>query len=116
VPLKVDVIRDRAAIAREVEGGEIENVYRLQIMNPQEVSREVSITVSGLDGIKVEGQTQHVHVNASSSRLVPLRVEAPRAAGRKGSNHIHFRVEATTPTRPQDAPIVVDEKATFVIN
>src|SRR5687767_4264464 len=32
-PLKVDVIRDRAAMSREVEGGLVENVYRLQVMN-----------------------------------------------------------------------------------
>lgn len=116
VPLKVDVIRDRSNVTHDADSDEVENVYRLQIMNPQEVAREVSIVVSGMDGIKVEGQTQHVHVNASSSKLVPLRVEVPRVAGHKGSNHLHFRVEATTPTRPQDAPIVVEEKATFVIN
>ena len=39
IPLKVDIIRDRAAIAREVEGGLIENIYRIQLMNTQEVPR-----------------------------------------------------------------------------
>jgi hypothetical protein len=37
-PLKVDVIRDRGALARMVEQGRIENVYRLQIMNATELS------------------------------------------------------------------------------
>src|SRR6476661_4533117 len=32
-PLKMDVLRDRGAMGREVDGGVIENVYRLQIMN-----------------------------------------------------------------------------------
>jgi polyferredoxin len=35
-PLKVDVIRDRAALSRIVAGGKLENVYRLQIMNATE--------------------------------------------------------------------------------
>jgi polyferredoxin len=36
VPLKVDVVRDRGSLARIVEGGRLENVYRLQIMNATE--------------------------------------------------------------------------------
>jgi len=32
-PMKVDVVRDRAALSRIVAGGRLENVYRLQIMN-----------------------------------------------------------------------------------
>src|SRR5437763_6807227 len=35
-PLKVDVLRDRGVLAREVSPGVIENVYRLQIMNTDE--------------------------------------------------------------------------------
>jgi polyferredoxin len=35
-PLKLDVIRDRGSMGREVEDGMIENVYRLQIMNTSE--------------------------------------------------------------------------------
>ena len=57
VPLKVDVIRDRAAIAREVEGGLIENVYRLQIMNTTEQARAFDINVTGLPGILVGART-----------------------------------------------------------
>jgi cytochrome c oxidase accessory protein FixG len=36
--LRVDVIRDRATLAREVEGGLIENVYRLHVINVSEVA------------------------------------------------------------------------------
>ncbi|OFW45230.1 MAG: cytochrome c oxidase accessory protein CcoG, partial [Acidobacteria bacterium RIFCSPLOWO2_12_FULL_67_14b] len=57
VPLKVDVIRDRAAIAREVEGGQIENVYRLQIMNTAEAGRAFNIRVEGLPSLHVAGET-----------------------------------------------------------
>src|SRR5690349_5082462 len=116
VPLKVDVIRDRGNVMHEADSEEVENVYRLQIMNTQEVEREVSVVVSGLDGIKLEGETRHLRVAPTSARLVPVRVEAPRAAGQKGSNRIRFTVKAVDPSRPSEPPIVVDEKATFVIN
>src|SRR4029453_8354571 len=33
VPLKVDVIRDRGGLAREIDDGRIENTFRLNVMN-----------------------------------------------------------------------------------
>src|SRR5690242_1554117 len=57
VPLKVDVIRDRAAISREVEDGQIENVYRLQIMNTSESRRVFSIGVEGIASARLAGES-----------------------------------------------------------
>ena len=91
VPLKVDVIRDRAAIAREVEGGWIENVYRLQIMNTTEEGRAFEITVSGLPQIHVWGEPS-VGVAPATSRMVPVKVRA--APGANGTHPIEFRVRA----------------------
>jgi cytochrome c oxidase accessory protein FixG len=92
VPLKVDVIRDRAAIAREVDGGLIENVYRLQIMNTAEQARAFDINVSGLPGIGVWGENI-TGVPAAESRMVPVRVRAD-AATPAGSHPIEFTVRA----------------------
>jgi cytochrome c oxidase accessory protein FixG len=116
VPLKVDVIRDRGNVMHEAEDANVENVYRLQIMNTQELEREVSIVVSGLEGIKLEGRTERIRIPPTASKLVPVRVEAPRASGHKGSNRIRFTVEAVNPAQPGEPPLVVNEKATFVIN
>jgi len=74
-PLKVDVIRDRGALAREALPGVIENVYRLQIMNTDEKPREFTVTASGLPGIKVTGVAQPVVVGAASTRLVPFQLQ-----------------------------------------
>ena len=92
VPLKVDVIRDRAAISREVEGGLIENVYRLQIMNTTEQARAFEITVSGLPGIQVWGENT-TGVPATETRMVPVRVRAEAGAA-AGSHPIEFTVRA----------------------
>jgi len=115
VPLKVDVIRDRGNVMHDGDAAEVQNVYRLQIMNTQEVAREMRISVSGLDGIEIEGATRPVQVGPASSLMVPVRVEAPRASGRKGANRIFFTVEATDPSHPDVAPLKVVEKATFLI-
>jgi len=91
VPLKVDVIRDRAAISREVDGGLIENVYRLQIMNTTEQARAFEITVSGLPGIHIWGEST-VGMPAAASRMVPVKVRAEAAA--PGSHPVQFTVRA----------------------
>jgi cytochrome c oxidase accessory protein FixG len=90
-PLKVDVIRDRAAIAREVEGGLIENVYRLQIMNTTEEARAFHVSVRGLPDIHVWGEPT-VGVPAATSRMVPVKVRAAPAAS--GTHPIEFEVRA----------------------
>jgi cytochrome c oxidase accessory protein FixG len=91
-PLKVDVIRDRAAIAREVEGGLIENVYRLQIMNTTEQARAFEIGVRGLPGIHVWSENV-AGVPAATSRMVPIRVRID-AGQAPGSYPVEFTVRA----------------------
>jgi cytochrome c oxidase accessory protein FixG len=92
VPLKVDVIRDRAAISREVEGGLIENVYRLQIMNITERARAFEIGVAGLPGIHIAGGDT-TGVGPAETRMVPVRVRIdPGPAA--GSHPIEFTVRA----------------------
>ncbi|HEX7952211.1 MAG TPA: cytochrome c oxidase accessory protein CcoG [Burkholderiales bacterium] len=115
VPLKVDVIRDRGNVMRDADDNEVQNVYRLQIMNTQETARELHISVSGLDGLEIKGGAHTIPVAPASSVTVPLRVEAPRASGRAGSNRIVFTVLASDPSRPDSAPLEVAEKASFVI-
>jgi cytochrome c oxidase accessory protein FixG len=107
--LKVDVIRDRGALARETAPGIIENVYRLQIMNTGEVPQRFSIAAAGVPGISVVGVEQPVAVAGASSRLVPVRLQAPADAGNPGANRIEFVVEALG-----DAKLSRREKSTFL--
>jgi polyferredoxin len=93
VPLKLDVIRDRAAIAREVEGGQIENVYRLQVMNTVEQARAFELSVSGIPGIQVWGEPT-IGVGAATSRSVPVKVRIPADAAKPGSHRIEFHLRA----------------------
>ncbi len=107
--LKFDVIRDRAALARESVPGMIENVYRLQIMNTSEAPQHISIVATGIPGIEVVGVEQPLELAGASTRLVPVRVQAPAEAGTPGANRIEFVIEATG-----DAKLVRREKSTFL--
>jgi cytochrome c oxidase accessory protein FixG len=75
-PLKVDVIRDRGALAREAAPGVIENVYRLQLMNTDEKARELVIRAEGLPGLRVVGVEQPIALGAGATKLVALRLQA----------------------------------------
>ncbi len=107
--LKVDVIRDRGALAREAAPGVIENVYRLQIMNTAEAPQRFTIIAEGVPGLAVVGVDQPVSLAGASSRLVPVRLQAPADAGTPGANRIDFVVTAV-----DDAKLARREKSTFL--
>jgi cytochrome c oxidase accessory protein FixG len=107
--LKVDVIRDRGSMGREVEDGMIENVYRLQIMNTDERPHRYRISVNGVDSIAMASGDQ-VALPATASRAVPVRVRIDHGKGEKGSNKITFTVRAL-----DEDDLAVTEKAVFIV-
>jgi cytochrome c oxidase accessory protein FixG len=90
-PLKVDVVRDRAALSRIVAGGKLENVYRLQVMNATEQPQRYRITAEGLEGLVVASDAQ-VEVGPADSRWVAVRLQVPYGAAPAGSHPIHFDI------------------------
>jgi polyferredoxin len=115
VPVKVDVIRDRANVAYGADEPVIENVYRLQLMNTDESAREFSIAVSGLEDMRLVSDPQPLHVAGASNRVVPVRVQVGRAAAKPGSNRIEFTIRAAARGKPEEPALVIREKATFVV-
>jgi polyferredoxin len=109
VPLKVDVIRDRGTLGREVEDGLIENVYRLQFINSAESARRFRISVDGIDTIFVASEPE-VEVDAAGNRMVPVRVRVQPGKGSPGSNAVRFRIVDTA-----DPSVAIDEKSTFYV-
>jgi cytochrome c oxidase accessory protein FixG len=93
-PFKVDVVRDRASLARIVAGGKIENVYRLQIMNAAEKTMQYHLSVEGLGGVELATDS-HVQVQATESLWVSVRVQMPYEAAQPGSHPIEFRIHAS---------------------
>ncbi len=89
---KVDVVRDRGAIARMVGAGTIENVYRLQIMNATEQPQTYRLRVDGIEGLHI-ASGDLVKVAAAGSLWVPVRVQIPPGQAGPGSYPIRFRIE-----------------------
>ncbi|MGE0350330.1 cytochrome c oxidase accessory protein CcoG [Hydrogenophaga sp.] len=108
-PLKVDVIRDRGALARMVENGRIENVFRLQVMNATEDTQRYQIRVTGLPGIELASPAE-VEVLPTEVRSAAVRVQIAPEAATTGSHPIRFEIQAEG-----DSAIRVVEKAVFLV-
>ncbi|MCW5636860.1 MAG: cytochrome c oxidase accessory protein CcoG [Rubrivivax sp.] len=122
-PFKVDVVRDRGTLARLVDDGYIENVYRLQIMNATEQAQRFRIGVAGLPRMAVVAMPP-VRVEPAGARWVPVAVRVPpevASAAGPGSHRIEFTVERLQPAADAaatGAPAVgrpQSEKSTFIV-
>lgn len=110
--LKVDVVRDRSTLARLVDQGQIENVYRLQLMNATESAQRYRIGVQGVAGARL-AQPADVDVPPAQARWVTVAVRVPPQSAQAlgpGAHPIRFEV-----VPGGDAPRAVVEKSTFIV-
>ena len=107
-PLKVDVVRDRAALSRSVAGGRLENVYRLQIMNATEQAQRYRISANGLAGLVLASEPQ-IDVGPAQSRWVAVRLQIAEGAAKPGPHAITFGVADAS------GQAAVSEKSVFLV-
>ena len=108
IPMRVDVLRDRGVMSREVGDGLTENVYLLHIMNMQDTERTFTVTPEGLAGIRMDGQSSFT-VQPLQNMTQPINVRVPAGEGKPGANPISFIIVDT-----QNAAVRRDEKTTFI--
>lgn len=108
MPLKVDVVRDRAALARIVPGGRLENVYRLQLMNATEKEQVLHVRAHGLPGLAVANDEPFA-VGPAQARWVAVRLQLPAERAQPGSQPVYFDVGNA------DGSLHVSEKSIFLV-
>ena len=114
-PFKVDVIRDRSTMGRQVEDGWLENIYRLQVMNATESNQTYRVTADGLPGLTQTGtNTLTLGPAQAEWMVVSLRVP-PETVGqiKSGAHEIHFTIEKQAST--DEAARSLREKSTFIV-
>ena len=115
-PFKVDVVRDRGALARLVDDGWVENVYRLQIMNATEEVQHYRVKASGLREVATD-MTGDIVVQPAQARWVPVAVRVPpQVAGEAGAgaHRIDFSIERVA-SQPGEESRTLIEKSTFMV-
>ena len=109
IPLEVDIIRDRNVLYTETDTGMIQNVYNLKVINMDHQTQDYNLSVSGIDGIQVVGQTTGIKIESGAVLDLPLRIEVDPVELKSSSNEIMFHIESTiTPE------ISIDEHARFL--
>jgi len=118
-PLRVDIMRDRGALAREVDGVSIENIYRIQIMNVSENPMRVQVKASGLRDLTVldsQGrEVGYIDVGPASNQLLPIKIRTTMGENEPGNYPIQFAITAEEMVGGQTIPRSRDEKSSFII-
>ena len=109
-PLQVDVVRDRGTLSRIVAGGQVENIYRVQIANATEQSQTYQLRASGLKDMRVVAEENEVTLGAAEERWIVLRLQVPYGSASTGSHPVHIHVQS-----PTDTTLKVAAKTTFLM-
>jgi cytochrome c oxidase accessory protein FixG len=110
---EVDVMKDRGSLAREVEFGNIENVYRIQIMNSREQRQSYRVHAEGLPDLTLATPAQ-ITVDANGIASMAVRLTLPQAVAdplRGKAVPISFVVQAQI----DGSEVTTHEKSTFYV-
>jgi cytochrome c oxidase accessory protein FixG len=111
-PFRFDVVRDRGVLARVVNDGAVENVYRLHVMNATEEVQRYRVAVLGPTGLALIRPLE-LSLGAVEAKTVPLGLQLPYAtASALAGQTLAIQLEVTR-IGPEDAPVRVLEKTTF---
>ncbi|MBL1273951.1 MAG: cytochrome c oxidase accessory protein CcoG [Oceanospirillales bacterium] len=97
VPAQMDALRDRGALFSFNGEGRIENSYTLKIVNMSEVPQTFTLSVEGLEGIRILTETQ-VSVDSGENRSLPTVVDVPPESIPQSNNEIIFHAQSETDT------------------
>jgi polyferredoxin len=107
-PIILDVIRDRNALYRELPGDIVENSYTLKVINQNAVARTFALSVTGVEGISLDGVSETVTVDGGGVLSLPVRARAHRDDA-YGIMTIQFTVKAI-----DDEDVTVAEDSRFL--
>lgn len=112
---RVDILRDRGALARMTDDGKFENVYTIKLDNQSEQPKSYYLSVVGLAEAKLHieeddgQQTAFKQFKPFESRNIVVELEVEDGVLRPGSHPLHFEVRDLTTNE------IVKEKSVFIM-
>ena len=95
-PLELDILRDRNALYVENDEGQIENVYTLKVINMTNHEQTYKLSVSGLEGLQMEIQSDEITVETGGVAEVPVRLATDPGNLKTASSVVNFTIESLT--------------------
>ena len=109
IPLDLDVIRDRNALYRETDEGEIENVYTLKILNKDHRDHQYTLEAAANTELSVHLDKNTISVDAGTVAELTARVRVAPENLTSQSIGFDFVLQSTA-----DPDIIVNEPARLV--
>lgn len=98
VPLEMTIIRDRNNLFVETQAGDIENMYRIQLVNMDTQPHDFDLTVNGIDEAEIIGDASYA-LDAGEVRSITLRVRAqPRHLDAPGTEITFEAISSDMPS------------------
>ncbi|MGB5512678.1 MAG: FixG Ig-like domain-containing protein, partial [Woeseiaceae bacterium] len=107
-PLRIDVMRDRNSLYRELPNNFVENIYTLKLINQSETPRSFALAVDGVAGLALDGVDDEITIPGGEVLTLPVRVRAARDSA-SGIATIRFVVTAT-----DDASVTAVQDSRFI--
>jgi cytochrome c oxidase accessory protein FixG len=114
-PFRVDVVRDRGSLARIVEDGYVENVYRIQVMNATELNQHYSVSADGLPGLRLRTPVAF-DIEPTQARWIALALQVPPETASRtppGAHTVHLTIARES--GPGQEQRVQREKSSFML-
>ena len=109
IPVSLDVNRDRNILYREATNGDLENVFKLKIMNQDSKAHNFIITMEGLPGSVLDADEVEIHAESGETANTLVRVRASEDVIKDRSTSITLKVTATDNEKFTD-----EESARFI--
>jgi cytochrome c oxidase accessory protein FixG len=111
--ISLDVIRDRNALFRLTDDGNVDNVYTMRILNKSERPQRLALEARGSSPLTLIARQNEYAVPSGSVYSVPIRVRRaaydPRSLERMGPETIVFTLRSL-----DDADVVTETEARFL--
>lgn len=108
VPIDMDILRDRGQLYTMSNDGDVQNVYRLKILNKSPQPHDYTISVAGFDGLTLVSSPD-ISIKAGELGEFPVRVEASPDDLGQTNYPITFTVQAN-----DDKSISTTEDSRFI--
>ncbi len=102
VPLRVDVVRDRATLSKETDEGMIENVYRLQLINKDAHAHRYTLQAQGIPGLQVVTTAREIAAAPLQTIELPVSLIADPVDLKGRSITVSFTIQAIDDPRIKD--------------
>ena len=109
IPVSLDVNRDRNILYREANNGDLENVFKLKIMNQDSKAHKFIITMEGLPGSVLDPDEKEITAASGETANTLVRVRASEDVIKDRSTNITIKVTAV-----DDEKLTDEEDARFL--